>query len=380
MLEEHKDPQSSLNWADITLELNEALGTNYDYNTVRKGNFLLDLITSNGYSVQPDGGAGAADDDTYVQRKLDAEKAMVKLRDERNEISRLTREAARRESMMDMWREVLRTEISPMVGYERHVAMPSDNDLVVMLSDIHCGIAVDSHFNTYNADVMGERLRKYLAKIEEIVQRHHPEKCYVFLGGDNCSGNIHLSLRLENNMDVIRQVQTVSVAISEFVAALSRMFSEVYVHSVSGNHGRTLPKKEDNWRMENYDELIPSYVEVALRGYENIQVRGNDIEPSVAMFSVRNNNVFGVHGDKDNPDNCVQKLTMMFGVKPDVVLMGHRHVNSMSTHYDSRVYQCGSVVGADGYCMDHRLRNKPEQVVLVMTDQGVDCAYNVVLD
>lgn len=67
-------------------------------------------------------------------------------------------------------------------------------------------------------------------------------------------------------------------------------------------------------------------------------------------------------------------------MKPDIVLMGHRHTNGLTTVYDTKVYESGCVDGPDNYCMDKRLKNKPEQTVLVVNDLGLDCAYDVKLD
>lgn len=32
----------------------------------------------------------------------------------------------------------------------------------------------------------------------------------------------------------------------------------------------------------------------------------------------------------------------------------------------------------DSYCLDKRLRNRPEQTISIITDKGLDCLYNVV--
>jgi len=380
MLEEHKDPQSSLNWADITLELNKALGTNYDYNTVRKGNFLLDFIMSNGYSLQPNDTDDRIMNNTYVQRKLDAEKAIVKLRDERNELARIQRELARRESVVDIVREMLHTEVTPLPGYVPHNAETSDADLIVHLTDIHAGIEISNYCNEYSSEVMHQRLDVYLDKIREIALRHRAENCHVLLGGDLISGAIHSTIRIENQMDVIRQLKLVSMEIGRFVSELSRMFGGVEVYSVAGNHSRLSPNKADHLKGENLDTLVPFYLTALLQNYENVHIHEENVEESVAMFSVRGQRVFGAHGDKDTPENVVQRLTMMFGVKPDIVMLGHRHTNGMKTVYDSKVIESGCVSGPDNYCMDHRLRNKPEQAVLVVSDNGLECLYDVKLD
>lgn len=317
--------------------------------------------------------------DEMRAQKLEIEKERVKMRDERNEVARIQRELARRESLIDVIKEGIRYEVPPMEGYVPPAYIPTDADCIVHLTDLHVGVEIDNFCNEYNVGVLRERLSSYLRKVEEISCRHETENCYVLLGGDIISGLIHCNLRLENNLDVVQQVKVASVVIGEFLQGLSRVFDRVSVYSVPGNHGRVQPKKEDNLRGENFDCLVPFILGLMLRNYENIEIHEENVEPTVAMFNVRGQKVFGVHGDKDSMENVVQKLTMMFDAKPDIVLAGHRHTNGMRTVYNTRVYESGCISGPDSYCMDHRLRNKPEQTVLIVNDDGVECAYNIVL-
>ena len=86
------------------------------------------------------------------------------------------------------------------------------------------------------------------------------------------------------------------------------------------------------------------------------------------------------HGDKDTPENVVQNYTMMYGIKPDIVLLGHRHTNGLKTVYDTKVIQSGCVSGTDEYTTSLRKSNKPEQTVSVIGDTGLICLYDIQLD
>ena len=375
ILRRRADPQDETEWSDVVDYMNEQTDGGYNREFVRKAWPLLSLFDAAGWVRPPEDVGGSS----FDAKRLEAEKAIVKLRDERNEIARIQRELARRESMVDVIKEAIRCEVSPAPGYIPHEHAPSDNDVIIHLTDIHCGMKVQNFFNDLDEEVMYDRLEQYLGKIDQIRARHGSENCYLMLGGDLVSGLIHTAIRIENNIDVIRQVKVVSMALSWFVQELSKMFGEVHVYSVPGNHARVTAKKEDSLRGENLDILVQFILGLSLKEHKNVTVHEN-LEDSVAMFSVRGQKVFGVHGDKDSMDSVVQKLTMVFGVKPDIVLAGHRHTNGMSTVYDTKVVQSGCVVGPDSYCMDHRLRNKPEQTVLVVTCDGLECLYDVTLD
>lgn len=374
LLHRRADALDDIDWNDVVDYMNEQTGGSYTRDYVRKAWPLMAMYDAAGWMRPPDDIQGSS----FDEKRLEAEKAIVKLRDERNEIARIQRELARRDSLLELVKEGIRAEIEPMDGYTPHIHQLTDNDLIIHLTDIHAGIQIENHFNRYDETILRDRIRKYAQKIDEIRQRHESEKCYVMLGGDLVSGIIHTNLRLENNLNVVQQVKFVSHVVAGFVRDLSKMFAEVHVYSVPGNHGRVQPKKEDNLRGENFDCLVPFIVGLLLKDYENVEIHENVIEQTVAMFSVRGQKVFGVHGDKDAMESVVQKLTMMFSMKPDIVLAGHRHTNGMRTIYDSRVIESGCMSGPDSYCMDHRLKNKPEQTVVVVTDNGVECTYNVV--
>jgi UDP-2,3-diacylglucosamine pyrophosphatase LpxH len=173
---------------------------------------------------------------------------------------------------------------------------------------------------------------------------------------------------------------TASTYISDFASELSKIFNKVNVYSTAGNHGRCMPNKEDSLKGENLDMLIPFYMKARLQNYSNIVIHGNEVEESVAMFTVRGNLVNSCHGDKDSVSNVVQRFTMMFNAKPSVVLMGHRHTNGMTTVYNTKVIESGCVSGNDNYCLDKRLLGRPEQTVLVMNNDGIECLYDIQLD
>jgi predicted phosphodiesterase len=98
------------------------------------------------------------------------------------------------------------------------------------------------------------------------------------------------------------------------------------------------------------------------------------------MFNVRGNHVFAAHGHKDTPSNVVQNFTMMFGIKPDIVLLGHRHTNGLTTVFDAKVIESGSMSGTDSYAVSIRKTNNPEQTISVIGDNGLICLYDIQFD
>lgn len=323
-------------------------------------------------------------DDKYLKelqlQKQELEKQKVKVRDERNELRRTIREEARKESYKEqVLRCISEYDCQPLLYDEDkkfNGVLNTDNDLIISMTDLHTGIEIDNYFNKFNEDVFRDRLNQYLDKVFEVQLRHGSENAYVILS-ELVSGIIHNELRIENNQNLIEQFLTATNYISQFLSELSYKFNTVNVYMCPGNHSRISPKKEDSLKGENIDHLAIPFLEAKLQNFNNIEFHKNDIEESVAMFSVRGNTVMASHGDKDSPSNVVQKFTLMFGIRPSLIYLGHRHTNGMSTVYDVKVIQSGALSGSDSYCMDKRLRNKPEQTISVVTKDGLECLYDV---
>ena len=322
-------------------------------------------------------------DESYLKElretKQEIKKEKQKLFDERKELSRKIREQARRESFIDLVTDKISNVEPRALNYADKDIIESDNDIICHITDIHAGIHIDSWYNTFNMDVMKERLTNYLDQLFQIQKRHNSEDCYVVIG-EIMSGLIHETLRIENNENVIQQFIMVSSVLSDMVAEIARHFNHVYVYVTPGNHSRVIANKEHSLRGENFDVLLPHYLKASLQNYQNVSIEDNLKDCDIAMFEVRGNKVYAVHGDKDDPSNVVQRFTMVFGIKPDIVLMGHRHTNALTTVYDAKVIQSGCVSGSDNHCLDHRLKNRPEQTVSIVNRDGLVCIYDIKID
>lgn len=326
-------------------------------------------------------------EDSYFKelqlQKQELEKEKVKTRDERNELRRIIREEARKESYRD---QIIRS-ISEYSGkslyydkYRQNICVKnSDNDLIISCTDIHTGIEIDNYFNKFNEKILQNRLNEYLDKILEVQKRHNSENAFVILS-ELVSGIIHNELRIENNQNIIEQFLCVTNYLSQFLAELSYHFETVHVYMCPGNHSRISPKKEESLKGENIDHLAIPFLQAKLQNFKNINFYTNDIEESIAMFSVRHNVVMAAHGDKDSPSNVVQKFTLLFNVRPSLVYLGHRHTNGLTSVYNCKVIQSGCLSGVDNYALDLRKNERPSQTISVVTNDGLDCLYDVTFD
>jgi len=371
---------NDMDWQEIVEKYNLDL----HYDTLRKasqtifGNIFVSDYLKEKYANQ-------VTSDSYLselkQTKIDLMKEKQKLRDERTDFQRSVREDARRESFIETIERVMSKNIEPL-KFKPSPIIDSDDDLIVCLSDLHAGIEVKNAWNNYNTTILQNRLTTYLQKIVEIQKTHNCKHCELVLGGDSISGIIHTSLRLQNNEDCIAQLKIVIEYIGDFIKALQPYFEEINVYGVAGNHSRLSPIKEDGLKGENLEEMLLYCLSLKFTNAPNIKIcEDSRFDNSICYFRTRGDKLFYlVHGDKDAVSNVVPNLTLMTGVKPDCVIMGHRHHNALETVHNTKIVQCGSVVGTDDYCVDKRITGKPEQVCIVTNkDDVIKCLYNVTL-
>lgn len=322
---------------------------------------------------------GTADELAAKLREI--EKAKIKLRDERTDYQKSLREDARRESFVELVERAFATNVSPF-DYKPSSVIDSNEDMVVCLSDLHAGIEVNNWWNAYDTSILKTRLHKYLDEIRDIQSLHQCKVCNIVLGGDQVSGFIHANLRLQNNENVIEQLKIAVTYIGEFIYALQDLFENINVYSVAGNHSRLNPNKDDHLKGEELDEMIPFCLQLQFANNTNVNICDTRIDNTITSFKTRGGKVFFVvHGDKDSPSNVVKNLTLMSGTKPDGIIMGHRHHNSLDSEHNVKIIQCGCVVGTDDYCVDKRITGRPEQCVFITSEnRTIKCLYDIGLD
>ena len=370
-----KRTDENLEWQDVADFRSEFNGDLEHRDTVRKGSKLLYEYIDAGWVNEPVETENNSDTSELLKRR----KEKIKLSDARVEYNRLIRQDARKESYVDMVKRIICENIEPMNIPVHYTLFNSSTDLLVHLTDIHTGIEIHNWKNDFNEDILKQRIEKFTSDILDIRGQHGSENCYLVIG-EILSGIIHNNLRLQNNMDLMEQFKYVSELISAMLSRMANHFSHIYVYTTPGNHSRISPKKEEALDGENMDVLLPFYLKARMQNVENITICDNTVEPEIAMFNIRGNNVFAAHGHKDSPSNVVQNFTMMFNIKPNIVLLGHRHTNGLTTVYDTKVIESGCCSGSDNYAVSIRKVNKPEQTVSVIGENGLICLYDIQLN
>lgn len=373
-----KDKEQIGSWQDVANIINELTGNDYGESTYRKKFQAFQKMLEANQSK-------FVDSDTQLKeievQKRELERAKIKFRDERNAWQKQNYIDARVEQKLDFLENELLSQGKINFDIHENVDITSDNDILVILSDFHIGQTFHSIWGEYNSDIAKKRLNQLLNEIIAIQKLHNSEKCYVSLQGDMLSGNIHKTIQVTNRENVIEQIKIASELISSFCYELTKIFSVVFMSSVSGNHSR-MDRKDEAIHDERLDDIITWGVELSLKHIDNFHVLNRKLDNGIADMDIRGKIYIAVHGDFDGYNKTgVSNLCMHLGFIPYAITYGHLHTCAVDETNGVKMIRGGSLAGSgDNYTIEKRLSGKPSQMVCVCNKKGVVCYYPIELD
>lgn len=371
------DKDSIGSWQDVANILNELLGTEYTESKFRKQFQAFNkMLNANRGKF--------TDSDEQIKeievQKRELERKKIQFRDERNAWQKQNYADARVEEKLDKLEDELTSLGRTNFDTHNTLSIDSDNDMLVILSDLHIGQTFDSIFGKYNTDIAKDRLNQLLNEVLSIRDLHNSRKCYVSLQGDLISGNIHKSIQVTNRENVIEQIKNATELVSSFCYELSLHFENVFLSNVSGNHTR-IERKEDAIHDERLDDIISWAVELSLKHIDNFHVLHRNIDTGIADIDIRGKSYIAVHGDYDGFNKSgVQNLCLALGFVPYAITFGHLHVCSVDETNGVKMIRGGSLAGCgDSYTIEKRLTGKPSQMVCICTNKGIKAYYPIEL-
>lgn len=367
-----------MTWEELRPILNEQNDCDFTESAWRKK--YMEGVAWNEIFADADADTSEELDELRKERQ-EINKAKVLLRDERNELNRRLREQARVEDQVSKIGDKL-SEIGIEHFPEKSGKVFSgENDMIVCVSDLHIGMCFSTTTGRYNTDIAYRRMAEYSETVLNYAVRHKCGKCYVAILGDNINGLIHEAMRISNRENVIEQVKHCAELLTEFVYSLSGHFDEIIVVSVPGNHSRLMPNKDADLIDERLDDIVPWYMESALKHIKNVSIE-NRIDGAYGTYAamrVRGKSYVIVHGDDDSfSENGIAKLCMWLGYIPYCVISGHKHVPAMMEAGGVVCIQSGSLSGSgDRFTNAHRLKGEASQTVLICGNDGIEAMYPV---
>lgn len=314
---------------------------------------------------------------------LELQKERVKLSDVLSQNRAYVRRLAREDTIKEIALEAAHiVKESLPLTFLNHVESPlnTEKEAILLLSDWHYGLIVDSYWNKYDVDIAEERIKFLLKEVIERCKREEISRIHVLNLGDLIAGRIHLPIRLESRVDTLTQIMKVSEILTEFLNELSNNISKVEYYSCIDNHSRVEPDKTQSLDLESLCRITDWYIKNRLEDNKRVEIHNNPYSEDIITLNVLDHKIIAVHGDKDKPSDAISKLSNFTRDTYDAVLMAHRHHFTADEECGTLVLGNGSLMGTDSYAKSLRMHSKPSQTLLFSTKERVaDTIVRIVL-
>lgn len=328
--------------------------------------------------------AQASESDVKI-RELKAERQ--KMFDQRRELNKIERDIARQEyidSRLIEAAESLSETIGPLFGE----AMYADNEIenseaVLVFSDWHYGMVVENVFNKYDTDICKDRVQAVVNNAINRIKVHKCNALHLILLGDAFHGAIHTSVRVASEELVVDQIMQVSEIIAQAINALSMFVPNVYVYTTYGNHGRVVSNKKDNIHKDNLERIVGWWLKQRLKDNERV-IMMPDSGTEFVFVNACGHDICAVHGDLDSVRTSPRLLTTLFFKEYqkniECIILGDKHHRESFEELGVVSMICGALCGSDDYANEKRLFSKPNQLLLIFDENGLDAEYRIRCD
>lgn len=373
-----------LTWNDVRDYINSECNLDHDESVYRK---YYKQLVQKGQVMDIDEIQDTIKEDTPDAEELSnilsqIQKERMKLSDERVQNNAILRRLSREETLIEIAKDAALTisdkKILPSYTGVNH-SPKGTASAILTLSDWHYGIVCDNYWNKYDPDIAELRIAKLKDKVIQRCLENNCKEIFVVNLSDLISGRIHLSIRLQNRIDVITQIIRVSEIMAEFLTDLSK-YMDVHYYDCLDNHSRLEPNKKDSLDLETLVRITPWYLKARLTS-PNIHIHNNEFGDDIISFNCKGYEVIGVHGDNDKPIKVVDNLTLLTHKHYDLVLTAHLHHFGGDEKNQTMVISNGSLMGTDSYAEKLRLSSRPSQNLIIATEDSVaEAIYRILLD
>jgi predicted phosphodiesterase len=376
-----KRDEYGLTWADVRAILNDECGENFSAETYRKHYEQWKVWDEH---VK---GKLLTDDDVFSEiekKRIELQKDKIRLQDQRRELNKLIRYLARLEYIEEFIERTVHymakhkpLEFTPI----KYKNFNTEFAGVSLHSDWHVGLFAKNYWNNFDNEELDRRIVRLHDKTLRASQLFNPRELHIFNIGDLVNGLIHVTSQILSTEDVITQTMHVCEILAYLIADYANYFDKIFLYFVNGNHDRAKADKEENLPDESYGRFIPFYLKARLASFTNVEFVENKYDLNIADAEILGHPVLAVHGDKDSTKDVVQNLTLMTGIKPEYIFMGHIHRN-----FEDEVHQVDIVVnpslsGVDTHAKEIRRTSKPAQKFMIFCrDEGRYAQFNLRLD
>lgn len=359
--------------------------TPYSSENVRKAIYFLNILLKKFIEEEKEKslkGISSIERESFIkeleEKKLELEKEKIRFQDQKREYRKYVREDSRFEHLVDeMKKSIEELNNNKPLEFKNIDVTNGEAKAVLMTSDWHIGAKFKNYFSEYSIDIAKERVEELIYKTIKYCKVNNVSEINLELLGDCIDGIIHIGNRVEAEEDVISEIMIYCEILSQAINELTNNGFKVNVRNILGNHSRVNADLKQSMAKENFERLVPWYLEQRLQGNKNVEIISSSISDEIDMYDVYNTKIICVHGHKDKPQNAVDKLIKMLRVFPNEIHMGHYHADFEKSDYDILTIVNGTLKGTDSYASDIRVTGRPMQKLLIYTEEGLLCEYKI---
>lgn len=266
---------------------------------------------------------------------------------------------------------------------EAEATEKGEREIIVQLSDWQVG----KWEMGFGVEGTVRRIRDVERAVAAMVRRvrdagYAVNTIHIVFGGDMIEGcfiyrsqNVTGLDRTSNTHFLTKQIQTVAHEQARFVQFVSQLATGVIVHVVGGNHGRVNGPNDFADPDDNFDVMAARWSEDLCRGLTNVTW---DISDTWWVgFESMGYYIVAMHGDQwkgslESLRSVLPKWVTsgLFGERPDMVLVHHRHSGAMVEMSKVIVFQNGTIDGgSEWYLKAYGESSTPQQNVIVMSPE-----------
>lgn len=248
-----------------------------------------------------------------------------KLQTTKVELNRCLRQYSRFDLFYDNIRDAIETLPMPVVKPAPTVT--SDNEYVLVISDLHYGATYASENNEYSREECRRRFNRLLGETIEFIKYEGVEHLNIVSLGDTVQGILRMTDLQLNDIAVVDCVVEVSRIIAEFLNELSAYVYIDYYAVSAANHSQTRPlgSKASEIATEDVERIIINYISDMLRDNGRVWVY-TDMTRDYVDFSVFDYEIIAMHGHQiKNLNTAIKDMSSLCQKFYDYMLLGHYH-------------------------------------------------------
>ena len=355
------------------------IGKEYSDETSRKAYYIVKPLLE---SLMSDDKSKNKTYNDIRSKEIQLQKERIRQKDERRNFENLVRNEARWETLFDMIKDGLdNLEYNHKLNIYPYEIRGSESEAILILSDWHIGVEINTPSNVFNIEVAKERVDKLIKETIKHCKNNNVTKLHVALAGDLVQGIIHVNSRLRQNENIINQVLIASELVTDLIASLSQSIRRIEVYNVNGNHGRVNANIKESLDEENFESLVYEIVKLKLdiikereRIAYNVHFNENEFK-DISLIDVMNKKVAVSHGHKDRKQNtALDKLNHLLDeYRVNELITGHFH----NVRLGDGVTVNGALSGSDDFAQSKRFNNNPSQILKIYFDDNTECLFDI---